>query len=57
MNMRKNILHGPLRKIHYEHHHSPPASQVDYELHQLISQKTLGGWNSQQSVETSIPKS
>ena len=46
MNMRKNILHGPLCKIHYEHHHSPPASQVDYELHQLISQKTLGGWNS-----------
>ena len=32
-----------LNKIQYDHHHSPPASQVDHEQHQLISQETLAG--------------
>ena len=39
-------MHGLLFKIQYGHYDSPPASHVNYEPQQLISQETFGGGNS-----------
>ena len=41
-------MHGLLFKIQYGHYDSPPASHVNHEPQQLISQETFGGRNSQQ---------